>query len=188
MTSPNLAALSKLAQMTGKQTTSADLAAAQQQAVSNGAITNAALNAPPVQEPSAPVTTAAPNETPKPLTKEQRETTTRAFQGPFHGFKSLLTAKGLPFTFYNGYLVTQDPEVIAECANIPGVEEISVDDPNIQYPPNRRHGGNRSATAPHPNGPGFSATTITPLELMTRSIGNSTHVPQASESFSQTSN
>lgn len=183
MTTPNLSALSKLAQMTGKATTSQDLAAAQQQAVSNGSVTNASLNAP--AEPSSP---AVPNASPKPLTKEQRETPKRAFQGPFHGFKSLLTPKGLSFTFYNGYLVTQDPEVIAECANIPGVEEISVEDPNIQYPPNRGRGGPRSATSRHPADEGRDPTTITPMELITRSIGNSTHVPQASESFSQTSN
>ena len=184
MTSPNLSALSKLAQMTGKQTTSADLAAAQAVQVSNGTMTNDAIAA---QASSAPaVAPKVPNESPKPLTKEQRETTLRAFKGPFYGFTSFLTSKGLPFTFYNGYLVTQDPDVIAECANIAGVEEISPDSPDIQYPRNRGPGGHRAATNRHPADEG--GTTITPMELMTRAIGNSTHVPQASESFSQTSN
>lgn len=179
-TNSNLAALAKLAG--NKPVTNDVLKQAQEQQVQNGAAINTQIAA---AEVTRPVSANAP---PQVLTREQRETPTRAFQGPFWGYTSFLTPKGKVFAFYNGCIVTQDPEVIAECANIAGVVEIDPQSPDIQYPPSRGKGQGRSATANHPAGEGFSQTTITPLELMTRSIGNSTHVPQASESFSQTSN
>ena len=104
----------------------------------------------------------------------------RAFRGPFHGYASFLTAKGNPFTFYQGYLVTDDAEVIAEAAAIKGVQEVEYSD-NVPTPPERTRGRAR-------NVPIHEATVISPLELLTRAVGNTTHVPQSAESSSTTAN
>lgn len=156
-----------------KPNTQANLQTAQQLQVQNGTKVNAALASPqPVNAP------------PPALTINETSGELRAFEGPFWGYTNFITRQGKAFTFYNGKLVTADSNVIAECANIPGVVEIQYHS-GIELPPVRNQGRARSAT---PTLSGFSETTISPLELMTRAVGNSTHVPQAGDSTSTVPN
>lgn len=176
MTTPGLsAALANLAANKNTSNTQAQLEQAQQQATQLGDVNIAKL--------SVPVTAPQAANAPAPkLTQTERDTAPVAFKGPYYGFTGMITAKGKKFAFYNGYCVTRDPEVIAHCRELEGVEEVPVTS-DIPTPPARGAMQARAA-AKHP---GFSETTMTPMELMTRAVGNSTHVPQAAESFSQTS-
>lgn len=144
------------------------LAQMQQRQVENGNAVNAALLQKPTQ--AVKVIPKAPVEA-------------RAFKGPYAGYQSFLTAKGNTYTFYEGFIKTDDPEVIAECENMPGVVEVEVSD-SIPTPPDRTR-GRRTPSGPVAT---FSdSTTISPLELLQRSVGNSTHVPQAAESSTTSS-
>ena len=106
----------------------------------------------------------------------------RVFYGEFPEFISYVDPKGTVVGFYKGYTVTDDPAVAEYILkDIKGVKEVTGQkDLKIPRAPERKRSRNWASQD------GASATTISPLELLQRSVGNTTHTPQAGESNSQT--
>lgn len=130
---------------------------------------------------SAPISATAPKE---PEPKQAPADGTRVFRGEFPEYSNHVTPTGGVVGFYKGYFVTQDASLADWVAkNVAGAKEVTGQE-GLQIPvvPNRKRARNWAAADQ------VSATTMSPAELMQRSIGTTANLPQAGESNSQVAN
>lgn len=104
---------------------------------------------------------------------------TRVFYGEFPPAISYLTPSGKPVFFYQGHHVTEDSEVIAFCATIAGVSDVTdqVELARVPRPELRTRQRNWASA---------ERTTITPGELLSRAarVQSTADLPQAASSNS----
>lgn len=165
--SPGLAALA--ARMSGNNTDKASehLKTLQTQSTQNGVATTNAIAA----------------GAPTPTVFQESDGTVRAFRIEATGYQSYLAPSGTSFTFYQGFLKTSDPEIITEALKIKGCKEVP-NTPEVPDLPQRQRGRRTpdGVVARYHAETGGDPTTISPMELISRSIANSSHVPQSAES------
>lgn len=112
-----------------------------------------------------------------PAPQQDQAATETVLKGPFAGYSSFLTSSGKPYTFYEGYLVTEDQEIITAALALPGVART--DETKFPRMPERNR-GRKSVSFSENRDP----TTITPQEIMQLAVASTRTVPQAAESNS----
>jgi hypothetical protein len=124
-------------------------------------------------------TAKAPTATQEKETAKEPEVQGRVFFGEFSVFENFMTPTGKVLTFYKGFAVIDDPELIEFAKTLRGVKEITgtVKVSELPSPPIRKRSRNWAASASDP-------TVFNPLDLLQRAVASSARLPQAAASNS----
>lgn len=129
-------------------------------------------------KPAATATTVQSKEAPE-VAKEP-EIKGRVFFCEFGVFESFLSPTGVPVTFYKGFAVVEDPELIQFVKTLKAVKDVTdtVKRSELPVPPKRERSRNWASRVGDP-------TVFNPLDLLNRAVLSSAGVTQAQASNSK---
>lgn len=104
----------------------------------------------------------------------------RVFFGEFGVFESFLSPTGVPVTFYKGFAVVEDPELIQFVKTLKAVKDVTdtVKRSELPVPPKRERSRNWASRVGDP-------TVFNPLDLLNRAVLSSAGMTQAQASNSK---